>query len=182
MVSRQLNGTQLYASFPNFCLGRPFRFSSYRDSICLVSNFFLDRPFGFSIHRDAHFLPKLPFQVFNLASFSSSEVLFDYVRIHRVWEILAIHSGKQHGTAGEYFLDYKWSLISGSPLAPGVTLWQDDAFDNQATNLVCLTFDFFVEGFDHTLLVQLTMTNSCEPLFINQVYMVQPSLNPIVFI
>src|SRR3954463_149546 len=69
MVSRQLNGSQLCVSFPNFCLGRPFRFSAYRDSICLVSNFCLDRPFGFSIHRDAHFfLPKLPFQVFNLAS------------------------------------------------------------------------------------------------------------------
>src|SRR3954462_2517757 len=76
MVSRQLNGTQLYASFPNFCLGCPFRFSAYRDSICLVSNFFLDRPFGFSIHRDAHFLPKLPFQVFNLASFSSQAKYF----------------------------------------------------------------------------------------------------------
>src|SRR3954470_20885254 len=171
MVSRQLNGTQLYASFPNFCLGRPFRFSAYRDSICLVSNFFLDRLFRFSIHRDAHFLPKLPFQVFNSASCSLREVLFDYVRIHRVWEILAIHSGKQHGSAGEYFLDYKWSLISGSPLAPGVTLWQDDTFDNQITGLICQTFDFLVEGFDHTFLVQLAVINSRKPLLINQVYL-----------
>src|SRR4051812_43647834 len=128
MVSRQLNGTQLYASFPNFFLGCPFRFSAYRDSICLVSNFCLDRPFGFSIHRDAHFLPKLPIQVFNLASyflffFFLREVFFDYVSIHRVWKILTIHGGKQHGAAGEYFLDYEWSFVGGSPLASGITLW-----------------------------------------------------------
>ncbi len=35
-----------------------------------VPNFCLDCPFRFSAHRDAHFLPKPPFRVFNLASCS----------------------------------------------------------------------------------------------------------------
>ena len=45
LVARWSNETQCYTLIPNFCL---------------------DRPFGFSVHRDTLFLPKLPFQVFDL--------------------------------------------------------------------------------------------------------------------
>ena len=48
-------------------------FSIHREYISLflcAPNFCLDCPFRFSAHRNAHFLPKPPFRVFNLASCS----------------------------------------------------------------------------------------------------------------
>src|SRR4051812_43316575 len=108
------------------------------------------------------FLPKPPFRVFNLAgifvsfsffclihflsfSFSFSfffssfflsglcEVFFDYICVHRVRKVLAIHCCKHHGTAREYFLYNKGAFIRRSPLASWISVRKNDSFEYQVT-------------------------------------------------
>ena len=59
-------------------------------------------------------------------------------------------------------LDHKWSFVSRSPFASGITLRQDDPLDYKISDLIYLTPDFLVESLDHPFLIRLTMTNSKE--------------------
>ena len=45
-----------------------------------------------------------------------------------------------------------------------------------------MMLDFLIERFDHTLLIHMTVKNSYKPLLVNQIQLVQPSLNPFVFV
>src|ERR1051325_1845575 len=124
---------------PNFCLDRPFAFSVYRDTLFCPSRLFrfstcqvyifLYISLTFSrtslVRQDALIFVK----VGRPSGSRSCVVFFDYVCVHRVWEVFAIHGAKYHNSAGKYYLDYKWSLIGGIPFAPGITLWKNDALD-----------------------------------------------------
>src|SRR3954471_19294714 len=150
------------------------------------------------------FLPKPPFRVFNLAGIFVSfsffclihflfsffffllfflfsfflpglcEVFFDYICIHRVRKVLAIHCCKHHGTAREHFLHNKGTFIRWSPLASWITLRKNDSFEYQVTWFIALGSHPLVKSFSHLLLVHLTMTNSRQTLFINEVQLIHP--------
>ena len=77
--------------------------------------------------------------------------------------------------------DHKWSFVSRSPLAPEITLQQDDPLDYKISDLIYLTPDFLVEGLDHPFLVRLTMANSSESFLVDQIELIKSGLNPIVF-
>ena len=53
-----------------------------------IPNFCLNRPFGFSTHRDALVLPRRV----NLAGLLCV-VSFDYIRVRRVWQVITVHGG-----------------------------------------------------------------------------------------
>jgi len=80
---------------PNFCLDRPFRFSIHREYIPFLCPLFLPGlPFRVFSPPGRSLLPKLPFQVFNLASFLIFFVYFfvflDYDCILLKAEVLSI--------------------------------------------------------------------------------------------
>ena len=89
----QLTGVQRFFFIPNFCP-------------------------NLLVRRDALVLPRCV----NLSGLLCV-VSFDYVRVHKVWQVVAIHGGHDHCPTGEYAFDYKWSFIGRSPFSPGITLW-----------------------------------------------------------
>ena len=136
-----------------------FQLSGCIDFFLFIPNFFLNRPFGFSIHCDALFLPKSPFRVFHLPG-HLCVVSFDYVCIRRVRQVVAVHGGQDHCPTRKDVVDHKWSFVSRSPLAPGITVRKDDPLDYKISDLIYLTSDFLVESLDHLFLIRLTLENS----------------------
>ena len=65
------------------------------------------------------------------------------------------------------FFNHKWPFVRRGPFAPGITLWEYDAFDHQIPDLILLSSDLLVKCFDHSLLVRLTMTNSSKSLLVD---------------
>jgi len=51
-----------------------------------VSNFCMNRPFGFSVHRDALFLPKPPFQVWDLSSYFFLYICLKFLHGPPFWD------------------------------------------------------------------------------------------------
>src|SRR3954470_24250768 len=88
------------------------------------------------------------------------EVFFDYICVHRVRKVLAIHCCKHHGTAREYFLHNKGAFIRRSPLASCIALRKNDSFEYQVTWFIALGSHPLIKSFPHLLLVHLTMSNS----------------------
>ena len=58
----------------------------------------------------------------------------------------------------------------------------DNALYYQITSSVYPMFDFPVKGFHHAFVTHLTMTNNRKLFFVDQIYLVQSSLSPFVFI
>ena len=73
-------------------------------------------------------------------------VSFDYVRVHRVWQVVAIHGGQNHGSTREYAFDHKWSFVCRSLFAPGITLRQYDALDHHIPDLIHLASDLLLKA------------------------------------
>ena len=84
-----------------------------------------------------------------------------------MWKFVTIHGGQNHGSTEKYVLDYKWSLIGGSPFSPGITLRQYDALDYHIPYLILLLFDFLVEGLDHPFLIHLTMADNSKSFLVD---------------
>ena len=54
---------------------------------------------------------------------------------------------------------------------------QDNPLDYEFPDLIYLTSDFLVEGFDHPFLIRLTMAHSSESLLVDQIELIKSGLN-----
>ena len=79
---------------------------------CFIPNFFPNLLF----RRDALVFPRHV----NLAGLLYV-VSFDYIRVRRVRQVIAIHGSQDHCPTRENVFDYKCSFIGRSPFAPGIT-------------------------------------------------------------
>ena len=68
------------------------------------------------------FFAQAAFLGFRLAG-CTCVVFFNYVRVHGMRGLFAIHCSKYHGSTREYLLNYKRPFVRGNPFASGITLW-----------------------------------------------------------
>src|ERR1051325_10878030 len=157
-----------------------FNLSGY--FLFIVSNFCLDCLFRFSIHRDAHFCLSRPFRVFDLPSCSFvflDKVFLDCVSIYRMREFIAVHGCESHSTAREASFDDVWAFVIRSPFAPRIWLKRQNLFKHEVAFPEFTRSDLFVESFLHSSLIELSMTQSGQALFFNQVQLVVSALTPV---
>jgi hypothetical protein len=153
----RLAGCTVFLFIPNFCPN-------------LSHHFFFGSP-------GCPFLPGL-FYSFRPAGLLY-EVLFNCVRIHRGWKILAIHGRQQQGSARENLLDHEWAFMTGCPFSPTIVLRRKDPFQHHIAYAIYPRSHLSVKSTLHSLLVQLPMTDGRQPLFLNQAQNFIPGPYPI---